>query len=181
MVSVRALERIEALSDHAPIILTTGMSKPTGKPQFKFELGWLTRDGFMEMVKRIWDKPVDGVTPVQRWNNKLRNLRTHLRGWARHTTGLLKKEKARLSAIIDELEEIAEKQPLTTQQIELKSQSNASLAKLLREEEIKWYQRSKAKFILQGDSNTRYFHNVANGRHRKNLIHSLHQEDGLVE
>ena len=87
----------------------------------------------------------------------------------------------RLAVIIDELEAIAESQPLTTQEIELKNQSNASLAKLLREEEIKWYQRSKAKFILQGDSNTRYFHNVANGRHRKKLIYSLHQEDGLVE
>ena len=80
MVSVRALERIEALSDHAPIILTSGLPKPNGKPQFKFELGWLTRDGFAEMVKDIWDQPVGGASPIQRWNNKLRNLRTHLRG-----------------------------------------------------------------------------------------------------
>ena len=111
----------------------------------------------------------------------MRYLRTHLRGWARHTTGLLKKEKARLSAIIDELEEIAESQLLSTQQIELKSQSNTSMVKLLREVEIKWYQRSKAKFILEGDSNTKYFHNVANGRHRNKIIHSLHQEEGMIE
>ena len=52
---------------------------------------------------------------------------------------------------------------------------------MLREEELKWYQRSKAQFLLQGDSNTRYFHNVANGRHRKKLIHSLHQDEGLIE
>ena len=61
IVSVRALERIEALSDHAPIILTAGLPKPNGKPQFKFELGWLTRDGFVEMVKQIWEQPVGGV------------------------------------------------------------------------------------------------------------------------
>ena len=35
--------------------------------------------------------------------------------------------------------------------------------------------------ILEGDSNTRYFHSVANGRNRKKLIHSLHQEEGLIE
>ena len=52
---------------------------------------------------------------------------------------------------------------------------------MLREEELKWYQRSKAQFILEGDLNTRYFHNVANGRHRKKPIHSLQQEDGLIE
>jgi hypothetical protein len=30
-------------------------------------------------------------------------------------------------------------------------------------------------------SNTGYFHSVVNGRHRKNLIHSLVQDEGLIE
>ena len=64
---------------------------------------------------------------------------------------------------------------------ELKSQSNAQIAKLLREEELKWYQRSKAQFILEGDSNTRYFHSIANVRHRKKRIHSLVQDEGTIE
>ena len=55
------------------------------------------------------------------------------------------------------------------------------IAKLLREEELKWYQRSKAQLILQGDSNTRYFHSIANGRHRKKRIHSLVQDEGTIE
>jgi mannosylglycoprotein endo-beta-mannosidase len=95
--------------------------------------------------------------------------------------GVLKKEKQRISSIIDDLEALAEITPLSRQQIELKSQSNAKIAFLLREEEIKWYQRSKSKFILEGDSNTRYFHSVANGRHRKKRIHSLVQDEGMIE
>jgi hypothetical protein len=62
----------------------------------------------------------------------------------------------------------------------LKNQSNAEIARLLREEEIKWYQSSKSQFILKGDANTRYFHSVANGQHRKKLIHSLVQEEGTI-
>jgi hypothetical protein len=65
-------------------------------------------------------------------------------------------------------------------EIELKSQYNLMLAGLLREEELKWYQRSKAHFLLEEDSNTTYFHSVVNGRHRKKLIHSLVQEEGLI-
>jgi hypothetical protein len=76
---------------------------------------------------------------------------------------------------------IAEVHPLLRQEIELKSQSNAQIARLLREEEIKWYQRSKSQFILEGDANTRYFHNAANGRHWKKLIHSLVQDEGTTE
>ena len=61
-------------------------------------------------------------------------MQKYLRGWARHTSGMLKKEKARMSAIIDELKEIAEGRHLPTQEIELKSQSNEHIAE---EEEIK--------------------------------------------
>jgi hypothetical protein len=46
---------------------------------------------------------------------------------------------------------------------------------------LKWYQRLKAQFILEGDSNTRYFHGIANGRHRKKRIQSLVQDEGLIE
>jgi hypothetical protein len=41
---------------------------------------------------------------------------------------------------------------------------------MLREEEIRWYQRSKANNLLQGDNNTKYFHMVVNGKNRKSWI-----------
>jgi hypothetical protein len=63
----------------------------------------------------------------------------------------------------------------------MKSQSNAQLAGLLREEELKWYQRSKAQSILEGNLNTRYFHGIASGRHRRKRIQYLLQEDELTE
>ena len=151
-----------ALSDHAPILLTTGTPNPLCKRQFKLELGWFHRDEFFEMVKRVWERPVPGLTPIQRWNNKISALRKHLKGWARHMVGLLKNEKLGLSSIIDELEAAAEVRPLSSQEIELKNRSNTEMAGLLREEEIKWYHRSKTQFILEGDANTRYFHSLAN-------------------
>ena len=83
------------------------------------------------MVKRIWERPVAGATPIQRWNNKIRALRNYLVSWAHHTTGLLKKEKQRPSSIIDELEALAECRQLSMQEIELKSQSNALIARFL--------------------------------------------------
>ena len=57
---------------------------------------------------------------------------------------------------------------LSTQEIALKHYINERLAHMLREEELKWYQRAKVKDLLQGDSNTQYFYLVANGKHRKN-------------
>jgi hypothetical protein len=71
-------------------------------------------------VKTVWDRPITAMTPIQRWNIKIRALRSHLSGWARHVTGVLKNEKARLSSIIDGLEALAEVDPLSAQEIELK-------------------------------------------------------------
>jgi hypothetical protein len=88
--------------------------------------------------------------------------------------GQLKLEKLSLEVLV-------EVRPLTMHEIKLKSQYNATLVGLLREEELKWYQRSKARFVLEGNSNMRYFHSVANGRPRKKLIHSLAQEQGVIE
>jgi hypothetical protein len=135
IVSVRALERIERLSDHAPILLTTGSPKLFCKHPFKFDLGWLQREGFHDMVKNVWDIPVSGNTLILRWNNKMRAMRKHLLGWASHTAGILKKVKLRLSTIIDELEALAEVRLLSSVKIDLQSQANAQIAALLCEED----------------------------------------------
>jgi hypothetical protein len=44
------------ISDHTPLLLNS--SEPSfiaTQPMFKFELGCLLRDGFVEMVKDIWE------------------------------------------------------------------------------------------------------------------------------
>ena len=55
------------------------------------------------------------------------------------------------------------------------------LIKLLREEELKYYQRAKVTDILLGDNNTRYFLMVANGKHCKKRIFFLEHEGGKIE
>jgi hypothetical protein len=97
LVSVRALERIERLSDYALILLTTGIHKPPCKRPFKFELGWLQREGFHDMVKKVWEIPVNGNNPILRWNNKMCAMHRHFSGWASHTASILKKKASLIS------------------------------------------------------------------------------------
>ena len=53
------------LSDHTPLLLLSG-DPQTGVHQhiFKFELGWLLRDGFTEMVSELWEKETGGSSPL---------------------------------------------------------------------------------------------------------------------
>jgi hypothetical protein len=52
---------------------------------------------------------------------------------------------------------------------------------MLREEEIKWYQHAKVKELLEGDSNTKYFHLITNGKHRKIRIFQLQHDETTIE
>ena len=67
-------------------------------------------------------------------------------------------------------------QPLSFLEIDLKHFYKERPTFLLREEEIKWYQRAKTTRLLSGDCNRKYFHLVANGKHRKTRIFRLEQE-----
>jgi hypothetical protein len=46
--------------------------------------------------------------------------------------------------------------------------------------ETKWAQRAKVKHVQEGGSNTKYFHLVANGKHRRKKIFQLEQDEGVI-
>jgi hypothetical protein len=82
---------------------------------------------------------------------------------------------------MEQLDKKAEMTMLSPQEMDVKHCLKIRLMQLLREEEIKWYQRSKANNLLQGDSNTNYFHLVANGKRRKSRIFQLEDGDCIIK
>jgi hypothetical protein len=91
---------------------------------------------------------------MKRWQNKIRRLRQFLRGWARNGNGNQRKEKEKLFRLAGELDIKAESQILSQQELDLKNCLKQRITELLREEEIKWFQRAKTKDLLEGDNNT---------------------------
>jgi hypothetical protein len=169
------------ISDHTPLLFSTNSPSSAYQPQFKFELGWLLRDGFREMVRDVWLSVIVDGSPLERWQAKIRRLRQYLRGWAKTVSGAYKKKKKELLDKLDELDKKAEMSLLNETDLNLKHVLNERLAELLREEEIKWYQRAKAKHLLEGDANTKYYHLLANGRHRKTHIFQLEDGENIIE
>jgi hypothetical protein len=74
-------------------------------------------------------------------------------------------------SIIDDLNIKAESNPLSTYEKEALRDANERLNKLRRDEETKWAQWAKVKHHVQeGGNNTKYFHLIANGKHREKNI-----------
>jgi hypothetical protein len=51
---------------HSPVV--PGLTKTP--PLVKFELGWLLREGFFELVSEIWNKETKGSTSLQVWQKQ---------------------------------------------------------------------------------------------------------------
>jgi hypothetical protein len=52
---------------------------------------------------------------------------------------------------------------------------------LLEQEETYWINRCHEQWLLKGDSNSKYYHSIANGRKRKNIVSFLESEGNVIE
>jgi hypothetical protein len=82
--------------------------------------------------------------------------------------------------VIDDLDTRAEVAPLSDIDRVTLREANDNLAKLRRDEESKWAQRAKVKHVQEGGNNTKYFHLIANGKHRRKKIFQLEQYEGTI-
>ena len=98
----------------------------------------------------------------------------------KNQSGKYKKEKERMLKIIDELDIKAESIPLSVGEQQVLREANDKICSLRRDEETKWAQRAKVKHIQEGGNNTKYFHLIANGKHRKKKIFQLEQDKGTI-
>jgi hypothetical protein len=115
------------------LLINSGEQAHLGnKNLFSFALSWLREEGFAKMIKREQNSFAKGSNPIEVWQNNIYHLRRFLRGWARNRSGVYKKEKERLLAIIDELDIKAETSPLNTSDSGKLREANDKLLKLRR-------------------------------------------------
>lgn len=67
-----------------------------GRPSFKFELGWLLREGFMEMIKDIWTNEIKVVHLLNVGMLKLGNFASILEDGRKMLGVKIRKRKVKL-------------------------------------------------------------------------------------
>ncbi|XP_035543621.1 uncharacterized protein LOC118347698 [Juglans regia] len=90
-------------------------------------------------------------------------------GWA------LEKDCERIIKKVWEKKELQKEE--TGSNIEEIRRVKEKLNLLLEMEDLKWKQRAKCNWYKYGDKNTKYFHDCANQRRKKNLISSVYDEN----
>jgi hypothetical protein len=67
------------------------MSAP--KKDFRYELCWIKRRDFKQIVKCNWNIPVRNNNSLEIWKQKVKRLKNKLKGWNMNIEGGYKKAK----------------------------------------------------------------------------------------
>jgi mannosylglycoprotein endo-beta-mannosidase len=140
-------------------------------------------EGFIKIVEDKWiqnrGRCPARVYSMDKWHGGVETLRNFLKGWGRNVRGEYRRRKEELMQQIIEADvEESVGMNLQGEQLCKRYQLEAEVERLMEAEEVYWQQRGGEKWTLEGDGNTKFFHLVANGRRRKNLILSL-EHDGV--
>ncbi|PNT63215.1 hypothetical protein BRADI_4g12957v3 [Brachypodium distachyon] len=165
------------MSDHCPLLLVNEGLLKTPR-WFRFEIHWQFVSGFQEVVAQTWAAPVLRRDPISAFNSRLRRVGKALAAWSKCYIGNLQQQFATAQQIILRLDSAQDVRLLSPAESVLRSclkSRTLGLAVLLR---IKQKQRARVNWLKAGDANTKFFHLKANGRSKKNAIHSLIDDSG---
>lgn len=173
-----ALQR--SVSDHCPIILKSSPSDWGPKP-FRALNSWVSNSEFHNKVEEIWTS-----TEVLGYRGfvvkeKLKTLRKQLQLWNKQAFGDFNCQIHSHLNSINRLDLKGEVETLSEDEIILRKEDFIILWDLLKKKESLDAQKSRSRWIKQGDSNSRYFHNLMKFRKRKNGITGIHHHNSWLE
>lgn len=135
----------------------------------------VNQEGFQEWVKGKWPNRYKHDV-LDHWHIISGKLRRAIKGWGQNVDSAQKKVKQELIKNISRLDDLSDERDLMPAEWEERYNLEENLQKILRDEELHWQRRGGERWILEGDSNTGYFHKCANGRKRKMQITFLEYE-----
>jgi hypothetical protein len=165
---------------HNPIVISTQNCTLPSKREFRFELSWLNHPDFLALVEKIWREPTRDIRALDKVQFKLKKVKKYLKGWGFNPDSNRKKRKVQIQNELKDLEIIEENGSLSDDQIKSRIDLKVELFLILEEEELYWYKRSHANWLLKGDNNNEYFHTIANGKKRKQTISSMKCGDRTI-
>nr|XP_025675778.1 uncharacterized protein LOC112776041 [Arachis hypogaea] len=163
----------ESGSDHAPILMETEPQSWHSKRRFKYQERWCGEEDVKRIVSEVWRMEVVGSAMFS-LAQKLKVCRHRLVQWQKTHKANSRKEIEDLQAKLEELRVagINEGEEVTSLEEKLE------LAYL--KEESYWREKSRIKWLKEGDQNTRFFHQKFQSRMRRNRIWRLVGRDNEI-
>ncbi|KAH1232791.1 hypothetical protein GmHk_09G025366 [Glycine max] len=140
-------------SDHCPIILKTYMVDWGPKP-FRVMDWWLKHKEYQRLVKEVWS-------------------RDQQVGWGKENGNINAKMIQNLQQKLNEVENLASDRIMSDDEVKAKKSLHQDLWDASNAYKSQLKQKSRAKWLKEGDCNTTYFHKVINFRRNYNALQGI--------
>ncbi|CAN1153189.1 hypothetical protein LINPERHAP2_LOCUS19244 [Linum perenne] len=135
-------------SDHRPILLCPSVQVySTNTKPFRFLSAWLSHSSFNFFVKNKWGASLE-------LSYALDDLSSQLKKWNKNVFGNIFKRKKRLLNLLVKAENVVAGNPSDFNRRE-EAVIKAKLEMVLWQEEELWVHKSRSKWVMDGDKNTR--------------------------
>ncbi|GJX11990.1 RNA-directed DNA polymerase, eukaryota [Tanacetum coccineum] len=170
-ISAITLDRF--LSDHRPILLRE-TSFDYGPVPFRFFQHWIEIDGFSKFIEDTWNlAPVSGINALCVLISKMKFLKNRIREWINvsrvKTNGDIQCFKEELRVLDEVIDNGEGSDTILTKRLEL-------INDIKRIEQLKakeMAQKSKIKWAIEGDENSRFFHGMLNKKRNQLNIRGI--------
>jgi len=168
-------------SDHWPVCLKWGLGGRQGRKPFRFESFWLTHPDIRQLIGSWWKETEDPMDrSMYKFQQRLKTIKMKLKEWNREHFGNIFQEKARLEHRLAEIQQKGMDEEFTEELLQEEATTLDLIAQRETQEEIYWKEKSRNRWLQEGERNTKFFHRATIQHRTQNRILNLKNDAGTI-
>lgn len=169
-------------SDHFPVRLELFEPHKPTRNAFKCEKMWFSDPSFLENIHTWWLQGEFEGSKMFIFVSKIKMLKEKILIWNRTHFKNIFKEKLDIEEELRKLNQEIIRYGMDYKKYELEKTLLAKQEEILSKEEIFWKQKSREKWLAEGDRNSKYFHNTTKFNRTINTISRIKdQSDSEID
>jgi mannosylglycoprotein endo-beta-mannosidase len=164
-------------SDHNLMLVQLKPTTISGPKTFKFFNHWMSMEGFNDLLQTSWGNSVTGY-PMFKLVTKLKGLKVILKEWASLQSNSTKYNIGKWNQNLLQIQQNLSADPFNEKLHKEEAVCKRGLEEWLAKEEEELRLKSRQLWLLQGDRNSKFFHNAIKVRISKNSLRGLLKDDG---